>query len=79
MLISSRLDGNGVVLFTNGRSSTAITERIADPRRPAMTPNAVTPPFVPLGTVIQGVVIRRGGVVARIPSSELIVSAVAAA
>ena len=48
------------------------------PAAPARRPNMLTPPFVPGGTVLN-VVIKNGGLLERIPSSEDHVSAIAAA
>jgi hypothetical protein len=50
-----------------------------EPSSPAWIPVAVTPPLVPGGTVLHGAVIKRGFVVASIPSSEENVSAATAA
>src|SRR6266480_4056023 len=63
----------------NGISRVAVTLMIEAPRRPACIPVVVTPPLVPGGTLRQGEVIRRGGEVERIPSSEEKVSAATAA
>ena len=50
-----------------------------EPAAPARRPTSVTPPFVPGGTARKGFVIRRGGVLERMPSSEEKVSAATAA
>lgn len=63
----------------NGSRTAAVADKMNEPRRPACIPVAVTPPFVPGGTVRHGAVIRRGLDVASIPSSEENVSAATAA
>ena len=63
----------------NGTSTTDMSAMRAPPNIPHNRPVGVTPPFVPFATWRQGCVMRKGAVVLRMPSSELRVSAVAAA
>ena len=52
-----------------GRRTLAVRESRTEPPRPATRPVSVTPPFVPRGTLGKGGRIRRGALLARIPSS----------
>jgi hypothetical protein len=64
----------------NGVKAMEAATMIKDPKKPAASPNAVTPPFVPGGTFRKFQdVISRGRDLERIPSSELNVSAATAA
>jgi hypothetical protein len=63
----------------NGTMSVEVAERMKAPSKPAPRPAAVTPPFVPGGTMRHGAVMRRGFDFERMPSSEENVSAATAA
>lgn len=67
------------LLYKSGSKNTATTLVIHDPQNPATVPYNVTPPLVPGGTVRAKSVIRRGGPLANMPSSEEKVSADTAA
>lgn len=62
-----------------GMRSVEVADMMKAPTNPAARPVAVMPPFVPGGTLRQGAVMRRGLLLARIPSSEEKVSAATAA